>query len=268
MKTLEVKKNRNIRSTETLSLTRCITSGVETKFWTKINGEDYLFKASRDKSPTDIGEVFYAYLCKLLNMPSLEICFCTGKSNALSPKLNGVASKSYLTNDVVSAYSCKEISDFNYYYSFKNNDDTVLSSKRDVEAIMQHLNKFAEINNLVVDKDVEKNLKEMICLDILTGQIDRHFQNIEFLEYKDKDGNNRLRMAPAFDNGRCFNLSFQSEKIYDGVPILPRTMLVDTLEVRKMFGIIERDAPFEGKIVVLIEEVHSLQVRSSTTITP
>lgn len=242
MKTLEVKKNKNkgIKSHGNLSLSRCISSGVETKFWTKIDGEDYLFKASRDKSPTDIGEVFYAYLCKLLNMPSLEIYFCTGRANAFSPKLNGVASKSYLTSDVISVFSCRDIIESNNLMIFKNKDTNVLSDNKDVEAIMQHINKFAETYDIIIDSDVEKNLKEMICLDILTGQIDRHYQNIEFLVYAREDGKQGLRLAPAFDNGRCFRLVNKNEKIYDNVPILVRTMLIDSLDLDRMFGIIEK----------------------------
>ncbi len=82
---------------------------------------------------------------------------------------------------------------------------------------------FCERYDIIMDNNLEAELKDMALIDYLLVQEDRHGGNIEFL-VEEKKGEKYLSLAPMFDNGACLHLAdnFKPEYILEDLekPIL------------------------------------------------
>lgn len=179
-------------------------SGAEPKNWVKLQDDEteYLFKHDCQYESTVFGEVFISALCQELGVKCVDAFFGIGKTK--NGKLNkGCLIKSYRDEDVREVIS---------YYRVRGAlqlDWTIQKNgarrKYTPDNIVEDVKKFVG-DKCVVDNSVRQDLAVMALFDYLTAQLDRHAQNIEFLTYK-KDGQLHLRLAPMFDNGRCFSFA-------------------------------------------------------------
>lgn len=69
-------------------------------------------------------------------------------------------------------------------------------------------------------KEINETVAKIIALDIMFGQIDREYYNIFF-----EEGNNKINLAPMFDNGLMFYSSYRNRIIYESC--------FDTIELRR-----------------------------------
>ncbi len=70
--------------------------------------------------------------------------------------------------------------------------------KLDDKSIYNYMNEYAHEQNLQINPQLKVNYCRQIILDLLTGQEDRHLNNISLLQNK-----KTIRLAPMYDNGHC-----------------------------------------------------------------
>ena len=208
-----------------LSSRKNASLGIESKFWINIAGQDFLFKyfterQSQSRQPTlqmrNFNEVLISEICKKVGINCVEALFAKavlaeGFEGDFSLNARGCLIKSYLTKDIIESIPFEDIGAF---YCEKN--DLGYSEFHCPSSICEALRFFCEENKYVLDPDVSDQLKAMALIDYITGQTDRHNQNIELLSYV-KNGEKHLRLAPLFDNGR----SFGSRDLGDKNSIIP-----------------------------------------------
>lgn len=176
-------------------------SGAEPKNWVKLDdGEtEYLFKYDCEFENTVFGEVFISALCQELGIKCVEAFFGIGKTKSGRIK-RGCLIKSYNDDEVrenISYYRVREM--LQRDWTVKTNG---VRRRYTPDNIFEDVKDFAG-DKCIVDPSIRQDLAVMALFDYLTAQLDRHSRNIEFLTYK-KDGQLHLRLAPMFDNGRCF----------------------------------------------------------------
>ena len=106
--------------------------------------------------------------------------------------------RSYLKEENSETQSLDDIGDF-YCNSKKLNYYELDNPQTASEAICY----YAKQKGCVLDDDISDKLKTIALFDYVTAQGDRHGQNIEIITYV-KNGYRHLKLAPLFDNGRCF----------------------------------------------------------------
>ena len=208
-----------------LSSRKNASLGIESKFWINIAGQDFLFKyfterQSQNRQPTsqmrNFNEVLISTVCKKLGVDCIEASFAQAVlaedfDGDTSLKAKGCLIKSYLTGEIVESIPLEDIGSF---YCDKNDLNYCdFHSPRDV---CEALRFYCEENDCVLDGGISDRLKQIALIDYLTGQTDRHNQNIEFLSYI-KNGEKHLKLAPLFDNGR----SFGSKDLGDKATVIP-----------------------------------------------
>lgn len=195
-----------------LSSRKNASLGIESKFWINIAGQDFLFKyfterQSQNRQPTlqmrNFNEVLISEICKKVGINCVEASFAKavlaeGYEGDFALNAKGCLIKSYLTKDIIESISLEDIGAF---YCEKN--DFGYSEFHSPSSICEVLRFFCEENEYVLDMGISDQLKAMALIDYLTGQTDRHNQNIELLSYV-KNGEKHLKLAPLFDNGRSF----------------------------------------------------------------
>lgn len=166
--------------------------GIENKVWINCDGESYLYKFDQECEQLNVGEVFVSKLCEELNVKCVKSRFAHGWIG--ERETHGCLIKSYRTPDVEECFSLETAQ-----MSKK------LSSTREYtpEYIFETVKKFVG-DSCEVDENMLQELKIMALFDYLIVQIDRHNENIEFLKCK-SDGKYVIRLAPMYDNGRCFD---------------------------------------------------------------
>lgn len=203
--------NKYIKTAENVS------KGVDPKFWLEIDGNRYLYKYYEEEKFSDscrrgqmrtICEVFVSALCKKLGIDCVEASFGSAtvdqhftfggkKTSIVKLETKGCLIKSYLTDDIVESIPLVDITTF--MQRQKNANLLVTDPKSTYETAKF----FCEQKGYVLDDDIYPKLKAIALFDYVSGQTDRHDSNIEFLVYK-KDGKKHVKLAPLFDNGRCF----------------------------------------------------------------
>ena len=176
-----------------------ISEGSLRKRFVIINNKKYVFKANNCflcdyEMPTGFGEVLCSKMFKALG------CDCVNAQFAdmiVDGELShGVLIDYYLENDM-EALSFNDIvrkCQSSGYMSARDN--------MDIDNVIVLASGFAKNVGLEFDsKKARTDLSKLIILDYFVAQTDRHSDNIEFL-IKD----NKMILAPIFDNGFCFNL--------------------------------------------------------------
>lgn len=185
--------------------------GIEPKFWIKIGGEDFLYKffdkdlrIDRPKKEMRIfNEVLVSILCKKLGIDCVDVSFAQAEIDGFdqskkSTQTKGCLVRSYLKEENSETQSLDDIGDF-YCNSKKLNYYELDNPQTASEAICY----YAKQKGCVLDDDISDKLKTIALFDYVTAQGDRHGQNIEIITYV-KNGYRHLKLAPLFDNGRCF----------------------------------------------------------------
>ena len=203
--------NKYIKTAENVS------KGVDPKFWVEIEGDKYLYKyydvekysdSCRRGQMRTICEVFVSALCKKLGIDCVKASFGSAtidkyltiggkKTPVAKQNIDGCLIKSYLTKDVVEAISLRDITMF-----VQRQKDAILLVN-DPKSTYETAKFFCDKNKYTLADDTLQKLKAIALFDYVSGQTDRHDSNIEFLVYK-KDGKKCVKLAPLFDNGRCF----------------------------------------------------------------
>ena len=186
--------------------------GIESKFWVNINGQDFLFKyyserQLQNRQPTsqmrNFNEVLISTICKKVGIDCVETSFANavlvdGSNDENKLKAKGCLIKSYLTEDIIESIPLEDIGSF---YCEKNGLNYV--DFHTPRVACEALRFYCEENDCVLDGGISDKLKAVALIDYMTGQTDRHNQNIELLSYM-KNGEKHLKLAPLFDNGRSF----------------------------------------------------------------
>lgn len=192
--------------TNNLNTRRNIFEGIEPKFWITIDGVEYLYKYNSDFPYVSFGEVFVSALCKQLGIKCVDASFACGKVDRENTK--GCLVKSFNESDIFENISLARIERFlEEKWDISNNGCT---REKTPDNIFEDLEKYIN-NRCVIDQSILQELKIMTLFDYVTAQIDRHEKNIEFLVYI-RDDKLHLKLAPMFDNGRCFGFAL----CYDG----------------------------------------------------
>ena len=172
-------------------------NGQSPKYWLKIKGEDYLFKANYlhpAQTKTNYGEMLYTRLSKKLNFASVDSSVAVGEIDG--KRTEGVLVKSFFKAGDVEAISLSDIKMF----ALKNgvNDAYGNSVKSNIKSAIY----FANATHRRFDaKKATLEMYKLAIVDYFLGQGDRHEHNVEFI--LNIDGT--MRLAPTFDNGHCLD---------------------------------------------------------------
>ena len=109
----------------------------------------------------------------------------------------GCLIKSYLNKDVIESISLAEMT------IFEQRQKNVILHVTDPTSTLATAKFFCDQKGYALDAGVYEKLKAIALFDYVSGQTDRNDSNIEFLVYK-RDGKKCVKLAPLFDNGRCF----------------------------------------------------------------
>ncbi len=203
--------NKYLKSAENVSI------GVDPKFWVNIDGNKYLYKYYEEEKFSDtcrrgqmrsINEVLVGILCKKLGIECVESSFGSAKvdycinfggkkSSIEKMDTKGCLIKSYLNKDVIESISLAEMT------IFEQRQKNVILHVTDPTSTLATAKFFCDQKGYALDAGVYEKLKAIALFDYVSGQTDRHDSNIEFLVYK-RDGKKCVKLAPLFDNGRCF----------------------------------------------------------------
>lgn len=165
-------------------------------FFYEENGQNYFFKQEWFGAVVE-GELLAGKIGQKLGLNVVQVkpAYVVFEDK----KFYGVASKNYLPK------GCFKF-DFNYY-SFYDNSFEVDNCTYNMilRIIKNHIQMENDYDNtkLVLDKNIYKNLQEMIFFDFLTMQTDRATRNFDFYMQKE-NGNWVVKLAPIFDNSSIF----------------------------------------------------------------
>ena len=191
-------KKLNEKIIQIKSIDNSMLGGIHEKYWLEAEGKKYLFKYNLgDNDFSDFGEVFTSYLAYLLNFKCVKSIFAKDLFGSDDDKNRGVLIESYLTKNIAESVSLESL--FEKYKRHHFNGYTV-------KEVIKVLKEYCEDYNLILDNNLEQELKEMALIDYLLVQCDRHDKNIEFL-IENKKGKKIVHLAPMFDNGFCMHLS-------------------------------------------------------------
>lgn len=189
--TLTKKIDATLSSLETPNNT---TAGQLKKAWIKINGENYLYKASSSLYNFDpINEVIASRICEILEVPYIPY------------ELKTIQSKRQ--NTLVSVCKCmiNENQEIIPAYELIENNQKLCGTFQDYNIYLDELKK----HNI---PKAEEYLQKMFMLDYIMLNEDRHLtnfgiiRNVETLEWE--------RICPIFDTGRSNNTNI-SEPYWD-----------------------------------------------------
>lgn len=179
-----------------------ILGGINEKYWVDCGNKQYLFKYNKnEKDNTDFGEVFTSYICFVLGVKCVKAIFSDDFFESEDKTKTGVLVESYRTKNVIESFSLS---------SLKTKYKLSQMESNTVKSVLSLVKIFCEDNDILLDNNLEQELKEMALMDFLLMQRDRHAKNIEFLIEK-KEGIRVLKLAPMFDNAYSLSLQY-SEK--------------------------------------------------------
>lgn len=225
------------------SIQEGILGGATQKYWVKCNNKHYIFKYNYGVNDfSDFGEVFTSYLSFVLGFNCVKTVFSRDIFNDENNSL-GVLVESFRTKNTKESFTLK-----NLLQKYRN--QVFLGNS--VEEAMSVCKSFCEDNNLVLDKNIEQDLKEMALMDYLLIQIDRHQGNIEFL-IEEKHGINTLKLAPMFDNGFSLylqNKASETTKILNALKNKKQEIGLNTVNPKPVFYITEEVNWFNDNDIV------------------
>lgn len=240
-------KELNKQILEIKNIGEGMLGGIHEKYWVDSGNKQFLFKYNKDdKDYSDFGEVFTSFVCFALGVKCVKAIFCEDFFDCNEQKRFGVLIESYRTKNVVESFSLASLVN---KYKRRHCGGYIVSE------ILSICKEFCEDNNLLLDLNLEQELKEMALLDYLLIQSDRHAKNIEFLVEK-VDGIKMLKLAPMFDNGFCLYLNNgQRENVGYLEKLLTKKYVeitLNNLNIKPVFFIGETDDAFdEGECITV-----------------
>lgn len=169
--------------------------GVEYKYWIKYKGSDYLYKQD-DRNQLGFFELLCSHLAQKVGFDCVN-CYPANDGYG-----NGVIVESYLSSDVVRTISLLDILD---NYNFKSATQYARMGKGCWFSIDEFFKNKAvlEKEGIYFAPNLREKFEQMVLVDYLLAQMDRHELNVEFLLSVDKfTGKKILSLAPMYDNGR------------------------------------------------------------------
>ena len=182
--------------------------GINTKFRAEIGDKKYIYKVGEIYSTYNMGEFITSLICEKLgvncvkSMPYYNLA--TNNRNDMGALIEYFKKPE---NEYISLTSM--LVDLNI-------DLLKLEELPDCNKLLKQIKLFAKDNNLIVDKNLDDDLKTLALMDYLLMQTDRHTSNIEF-EIVSINGKRVLKLAPMFDNEMClyFTTSERMQKIME-----------------------------------------------------
>lgn len=169
------------------------TNGDDIKRWVQKDNVSYLIKTNYKNSQVACNEVFASNLCYLLNIPHIEYKLIRQNINVYAGTQDGFKQKIDIYNDTNCLFSiCKNYCTENLSY---------ISAQTYLHSI-----KPATITNLYKEMTKDPKFKEkidqIIILDYLINNTDRHLNNFGFLV---NNKNEIIDVFPVFDCGNSMN---------------------------------------------------------------
>lgn len=169
------------------------TNGEDIKRWCQINNESYLVKTNHTNEQVACNEVFASNLCYLLNIPHIEYKLIRQNINIYKGQEKGFKSN-------IDIYENKECL-FSICKNYCNESYSYVSAQTYIHTLKPATNEtlYKEINS---NKKLKEKLENIIIIDYLIENIDRHLNNYGFII---DDYNNIVDMFPVFDCGNSMN---------------------------------------------------------------
>lgn len=167
--------------------------------------KDLYFKSSRYGKTSLYGEIIFSELAKALDIETVKV--------APAIKIDSENSNSYITGILMS--DLVEESDGMVLMSIsalhkKTDVDFKSSDTRTLETTVEALKKYKKMllatcaDKVVIDENLIPYHKQMIFMDYLAHNVDRHDGNIAILVSKDKNNTYYIKPAKMFDNELSF----------------------------------------------------------------
>lgn len=173
------------------------TNGILKKTWIQEDGVNKLIKASSPATHQEpLNEVLASVIMEKLNIiPFVRYDLCIYGIEICSICDNFVDENTEFVPAI-------------QIYAYENRDEN--------ETVYTHLLRMCDVFEV---PDAKEFIDNMIFIDFLTGNEDRHLGNFGFLRYVDGPNKGRLVMAPLFDSGSAFwnGNPEQSRKIFGDV---------------------------------------------------
>ena len=178
-----------------LPLARRSLVGVEYKYWINFDGTDFLYKQN-DRNELGFFELL---CCHLSQKVGFDCVNCYPADDGFG---KGVIVESYISPKVVRTIS---LSDLLENYDFESATQYARMGRGCWFSIDEFIEnqKVLEKDNIYLARDLREKFEQMVLVDYLLAQMDRHETNVEFLLTEDKfTGKKILSLAPMYDNGR------------------------------------------------------------------
>lgn len=188
---LLLKKERTF-SQDSFNCPDFFTEGLLPKKWIYKNNEIYLLKGTNSTFQQEpFNEAVTTYICQKLKIPHVKYDISVLINDDDEPEYYSLC-KNFVNkeNEFITAY------------------DIVNTKKRlNNESVYQH---FVKCCNLLGIKNFEKDLQQMMCLDFIMANTDRHLRNFGFL--RNPDTLEWIGLAPVFDTEKSLFLNKPNPK--------------------------------------------------------
>ncbi len=197
------------------------------------NGKKYYFKKF-EAPDRNLTYLYNELICYELALKSSVKCV---KPNLMHKNnIYGIITESYEKKGYKKINGSKILKEYYGYLKENNevkynslNEDKILSKMNNLEdiwyALLYHFKDYDIVVNEKIIKQIMHDLTKVFVFDIITMQIDRHYENWEILESNNKDD---AFLAPLHDN----ELSFNRFTFNDSIKVDSATIKVPTM--RKM----------------------------------
>ena len=216
------------------------TNGMLKKTWIqKEDGTSMLVKCSSEAFRQEpMNEVLTYLLCVQLNIPCVKYDF----------HIEGVELSSICDNFINETTELVPSTDF---YYFKTRD-------KSQESIYSHLLKMCELLDI---PNAEMYVNQIICVDRLTGNVDRNLSNISFI--RDSNTKKFIGPAPLYDNGGAYMKSENVNRVFN-----PNFVDVGENIFKKYFKgkNMPKDDLFEAEIVGILSNYPYLSKTKQTNL--
>ena len=158
------------------------------KRWKIINGKRYLLKAGTKPHQYEIfNEIIASKIMDLLDIDHVDYELTTDEGMLFCRSLNFV----YYNEDFISAYQL---------FKSENKQNNV-----------SYYNHFLSILKKIGLEDYEMQIEQMLFIDYLLGNTDRHLHNFGVI--RDAKTLEFVRVAPIFDTGACLGYNLSDDEL-------------------------------------------------------
>lgn len=160
------------------------TDGQLKKVWLKVNGKNYLYKASGTLYNFEpINEVLASKICEILDVPYVKYSIDVIKSKRQDTLVSICECTINKNQEIINAYN--------------------LLSDNKTENYMENYKKYLEILELHNIPHAKEYIEKMFMLDYIVLNEDRHLNNFGII--RDVNSLDWISVCPIFDTGRSMN---------------------------------------------------------------